>query len=215
MNRYDSTLPERGYDRTPHREYEIDPAESLEQDREISLGATTILGIFFGLALVCSLFFGLGYSMGRRTATPVAAAVETPAATDSSATKPLSGSLAEKSIDASVSAPAAPPSVAVVPLAAPAARNFASTEKPAAKPAPAPAATATAGTIMVQIAAVSHREDADTLLSTLKQRGYDVFIRNEPQDKLLHVQVGPFASHKDAETMKQRLLADGYNAILK
>ena len=68
---------------------------------------------------------------------------------------------------------------------------------------------------MVQIAAVSHREDADILISTLKQRGYDVFIRQEPQDKLLHVQVGPFASRKDADAMRQHLLADGYNAIVK
>lgn len=36
-------------------------------DREISLGTTTVLGIFLGLALVCALFFGFGYSMGRRS----------------------------------------------------------------------------------------------------------------------------------------------------
>ena len=68
---------------------------------------------------------------------------------------------------------------------------------------------------MVQIAAVSHREDADNLLTALKQRGYDVTIRNEPQDKLLHVQIGPFPTRKDADTTRQRLLADGYNAIVK
>jgi cell division septation protein DedD len=49
----------------------------------------------------------------------------------------------------------------------------------------------------------------------LKKRGYTVTIRQEPQDKLLHVQVGPFANKKDAEAMRQRLLADGYNAIVK
>jgi cell division septation protein DedD len=67
----------------------------------------------------------------------------------------------------------------------------------------------------VQIAAVSHQEDADLLVSTLKRRGYSVAIRSEPQDKLLHVQIGPFASHKDADAMRQRLLADGFNAIVK
>ena len=36
------------------------------QDREISLGTTTILGIFFALALLCAVFFGFGYSqIGR------------------------------------------------------------------------------------------------------------------------------------------------------
>ena len=68
---------------------------------------------------------------------------------------------------------------------------------------------------MVQIAAVSHPEDAEALLAALKRRGYTVVVRNEPQDKLLHVQIGPFASRADANVMRQKLLADGYNAILK
>ena len=46
---------------------------------------------------------------------------------------------------------------------------------------------------MVQIAAVARPEDADALVAALRQRGYGVVVRNEPQDKLLHVQVGPFA----------------------
>ena len=68
---------------------------------------------------------------------------------------------------------------------------------------------------MVQIAAVSHQEDADLLLSALKKRGYAVFIRQEPQDHLIHIQTGPFATRKDAEIVRQHLLTDGYNAILK
>jgi cell division septation protein DedD len=71
------------------------------------------------------------------------------------------------------------------------------------------------GTSMVQVAAVSHQEDADTLIVALKKRGYTVFIRQEPKDKLFHVQLGPFATKKDADAMRQHLLADGYNAIVK
>ena len=71
------------------------------------------------------------------------------------------------------------------------------------------------GSAVVQVAAVSHQEDADMLMAALKKHGYTVAIRQEPQDKLLHVQVGPFANKKDAEAMRQRLLADGYNAIVK
>ena len=76
-------------------------------------------------------------------------------------------------------------------------------------------AISSAGTAMVQIAAVSHQEDADLLLAALKKRGYPVVVRQEPADHLLHIQVGPFATRKDAETMRQRLQTDGYNAILK
>jgi cell division septation protein DedD len=67
----------------------------------------------------------------------------------------------------------------------------------------------------VQIAAVSHKEDAELLTNALRSKGYDVAARTTPQDKFVHIQVGPFATHKDAETMRQRLLADGYNAIVK
>ncbi len=78
-------------------------------------------------------------------------------------------------------------------------------------PPPAPGATQ----FLVQIAAVTHQEDADLIASTLTRRGYAVNIRNEPQDKLLHVQVGPFPTKKDAEAMRQRLMADGFNAYIK
>lgn len=68
---------------------------------------------------------------------------------------------------------------------------------------------------MVQIAAVSNPADADVLVGALRKRGYSVTIRNQPGDTLLHVQVGPFAARADAIAMKQKLLGDGYNAILK
>jgi cell division septation protein DedD len=68
---------------------------------------------------------------------------------------------------------------------------------------------------MVQIAAVSSQDVADILLASLKKKGYSVSVRHEPQDKLLHVQIGPFANRKDAEAMQQRVLADGFNAIVK
>jgi cell division septation protein DedD len=78
-----------------------------------------------------------------------------------------------------------------------------------------PPAISPSGTIMVQIAAVSSQDVADILLASLKKKGYSVSVRHEPQDKLLHVQIGPFANRKDAEAMQQRVLADGFNAIVK
>jgi cell division septation protein DedD len=84
----------------------------------------------------------------------------------------------------------------------------------AASPVVAPPPPASAGSI-VQIAAVSHQEDANLLVTELKRRGYNVSIRSEAQDKLLHVQIGPLPTHKDADAMRQRLLNDGFNAIVK
>jgi cell division septation protein DedD len=68
---------------------------------------------------------------------------------------------------------------------------------------------------MVQIAAVSHPEDADVLVSALRKNGYAVAVHRDLSDSLIHVQVGPFASHSDALIMRQKLLNDGYNAIVQ
>jgi DedD protein len=77
-----------------------------------------------------------------------------------------------------------------------------------------PQPPATAGT-MVQVAAISNPADADVLVRALQKHGYSVSVHHAATDTLLHVQVGPFANRPDAIAMRQKLLADGYNAILK
>ncbi len=86
----------------------------------------------------------------------------------------------------------------------------------AALPATNPAASsAGAAEIMVQVAAVSDPVDAQVLLDALRKRGYAVKLTHGTTDSLTHVQVGPFASRADASATRQRLLHDGYNAIVK
>jgi len=188
----------------PDRDYR----DAEPQDREISLGTATVLGIFLALALLCALFFGLGYSMGRRTSQPAVVSIpdtstETPSV--SASNKPSSGSLTI-------------PAPAVIPAETPVQAD-AQIQKPAAAIAELPQVTtqkpASTTTFVVQVAAVSHREDADSLITALEQRGYEVVIRQEQQDKLLHIQLGPFATRKEADAMRLHLLSDGYNAIVK
>jgi cell division septation protein DedD len=69
--------------------------------------------------------------------------------------------------------------------------------------------------IIVQIAAVSRQEDAEVLAGALRKRGFNPSVRPGNGDKFFHVQVGPFTDKSQAETIKQHLLADGYNAIMK
>lgn len=231
------------------RYLEDEDFDELPRDREISLGATTILGIFFLLALVCAVFFGFGYSIGRKSSVAVGSttpdAVEASTIKTTGAAKPAPG-LAPSETHAD-NADAAPSDADAPQLPQPDQEPVASesvadvTKKPspaASKPSPSAAATpaptakaaaavptpvlrtpaaspATGAPALVQVAAVSHQEDADILLNALKRRGYNVSIRHEPQDKLLHVQIGPLATRKDADAMRQRLLADGYNAIVK
>lgn len=68
---------------------------------------------------------------------------------------------------------------------------------------------------MVQIAAVSHPEDAEVLVNALRRRGYAVTARRDINDTLIHVQTGPFVNRNEANAMRQRLLNDGYNAIVQ
>ncbi len=69
--------------------------------------------------------------------------------------------------------------------------------------------------VMVQIAAISNAGDADVLVRALGRHGYAPAVRKDAADGFLHVQVGPFASRGEAKSMQQKLLRDGYNAILK
>ncbi|MBB6142428.1 cell division septation protein DedD [Silvibacterium bohemicum] len=265
-------------------EEEETATHAASADTEITLGMRTLLGVFFGAVLVCAIFFGFGYSLGRTgshaapapvnpanaasratsddsasstnpasTASPVVKTVvsddqsassantsqpapaengtqyEYVATPDGPARRPAGAPLKASAkpspelVAQSVAPPVVPaakppaaisrptvetPGMTANPAAQPAALT---TSRPAAEQPPATGATPT----MVQIAAVSHQEDANILVSALKRHGYTVIVRNDPKDSLLHVQIGPFANRDEAKAMRTRLLADGYNAILK
>jgi pilus assembly protein CpaC len=68
---------------------------------------------------------------------------------------------------------------------------------------------------MVQIMALSNNQDADAMVSALRRHGYNVAVSRDPQDSMLHLEVGPFADNSAAQAMRQRLLLEGYNATVK
>jgi len=236
-------------------DYSRDEEGLPRKERELTLSMSAILGIFFGLVLLCGLFFGLGYNMrGRQISSAAGSDADADNTTNPQFNnfKPAAGSPAGSKPTVvvapdSTTATAAPTNVASGSIANTHAAAPANTEAAATGPqsaptatlhlAPAPtqghpAATGSAaaatvvpsassptqmatGSFVVQVAAVSHQEDADLLMGALKGRGYAVAERTEPQDKLVHIQIGPFSYRKDAEAMRQRLLSDGYNAIIK
>jgi cell division septation protein DedD len=69
--------------------------------------------------------------------------------------------------------------------------------------------------LMVQIASVTNPEDADVLVNALRKRGYTVTAHRDPADGLIHVRIGPFTSSDEANKWRQKLLNDGYNAIVQ
>ena len=68
---------------------------------------------------------------------------------------------------------------------------------------------------MIEIMTVSHESDAEAMVAALNRRGYNVAVSQDAQTSLLHLGIGPFANSRDAETMRQRLLLDGYDATIK
>ena len=195
------------------------------KDTEITLGAGRMLALFFTIVLVCAVFFAIGFSLGRKTSmvavgtaanatAGTAASVVRPAAGKDAAAKPGSQP-ADFSFYKSVGT-----SGASTELAAPDAQAQ-QQSAPAAASAPAPSVPANSGAsatggYFVQVAAVSREEDANALVEALKKKQYPAFAaNNSTSDKYYHVQVGPYAAFKDAEAMRERLIADGYNPILK
>jgi cell division protein FtsN len=202
------------------------------EDHEITLGTGALLAIFFGVVLVCAVFFGLGYSLGRRSgdapvaATPSAAKTQVtasrPAVTDSNSDPDADAPTADKpsATPDAATATRVPPKAPPVPKAEPAKAEAETADvapAPVVKPVPPkqpPAANGTGGQTMVQLMAAAQSEDAEVLAAALRKRGYHAIVRNEP-DHLYHVQIGPFATRTEADAMRVKLQADGYNAILK
>ena len=230
-----------------YREQQQQPAQS--QDTELTLSATTLLMLFFGLVLLCGLCFGLGYATGHRGAQEAsviipAASADSLSSSNRSHSKPDADGqsnvapaepVADADSSSTIAADATPQSnsvatnsVAASSLATtPAAAGAAQQVKPAlgagvnpiqaAQPAAFSVgpALAGAGNLMVQIAAISEQEDADVLVGALRRRGYAVVEHREPIDGLIHVRIGPFKTLQEAETWRQKLLNDGYNAIVQ
>jgi DedD protein len=193
-----------------------------QQDTEITLGSGRMLSLFFVLVVVCAFFFAVGFKLGRKTAgvgtgsvlsaqsgaaagavRPSAAKNSPPQSTASAGDFSFYKAVEQKSADPKL----APADTKAQPAASPPAEP--------AKPDVDGAATPPANAFYVQVAAVTRQEDADALVEALKKKQYPAFTATPSADKFFRVQVGPYADIKDAELTRGRLVADGYNPILK
>jgi DedD protein len=196
------------------------------QDTEITLGTGKLLVLFFGLVAICALFFAMGYSLGRKSAPAVttasAAISPQPASTSNKATGGPTAAAPPmtfyKSVEQKEATPELTPSADTKtdPAAAPA--NTTPPQTPGSNSVDPATTTPTSG-YYVQVAAVSKQEDADALVDALKKKDCQAFVASAAStsaaDKLFRVQVGPFSDIKDAESMRTKLIADGYSPILK
>lgn len=251
-------------------EEELEPSRE-KGDTELTLGSWTLLGIFFGLVVLCGLCFGMGYALGGRGASkgpvfqsqppaagpapqsqayssqgkPSAAAQPPQAPQPMDGTQQAAGAVpgstpgtvpgaAPGSVPGATTASTATPGSSIlgsgtstvtpnnsgwqrvpntVQTALPGAAGATQTTQPASATGVRPAMQGS-GTIMVQIAAVSNQEDASVLLGALRRRGYAASAIRYATDNLIHVCIGPFSNRNDADSMREKLLSDGYNAIV-
>ena len=204
------------------------------QDTEITLGTAKLLGLFFGLVGICAVFFALGYTLGRKSDSGLAAATTLAPLRAANGVKPGgSGAAASTPMTFYKAVEQQNANPQLTSAAAVAATTDASRQQTAASSTssvgssssgesvqtsnpPDPMAPVPATGYFVQVAAVSKQDDADSLVDALKTKLYPAFVAsNSTVDKLFRVQVGPFGDIKEAETMRSRLISDGYNPILK
>jgi len=120
--------------------------------------------------------------------------------------------------------PAPKPAVASG-LSAPAPKNAAASSKsPAAAPKPAKPVKASSGSdaalipkgsIMLQVAAVLHQDDALALAQALQQKKFPAIVIPPGADKYYRVQVGPYPDNPAATKARQELEDKGFKSIIK
>jgi cell division septation protein DedD len=212
------------------------------QDTEITLGTAKLLGLFFGLVMVCAVFFALGYTLGRKA--DVGLTANSPAAVPLPATignsKPANSAPSQmtfyKAVEQQNANPQLTPASADAGTIGGNASQTSAVQTASTSTGASGSGSSSSGNqaqsgqsggapdamvaipgpgYFVQVAAVSKQDDADALVDALKKKEYPAFVASNPTDKLFRVQVGPFADIKEAEAMRSRLVNDGYNPILK
>ena len=119
-----------------------------------------VAGLFLDLVLLCGLCFGLGYSMGRGGGHDSPVAGQTSVA---GAVSPATSSLSKPKAAAESQPTAGASSIS----------GAAAAQTPVSTSAAGTNSAQTAPALMVQIATVSHQEDADVLVGALRKRGFE------------------------------------------
>lgn len=199
-----------------------------------------LVGLFLGVVLLCGVFFTLGYVVGKTqyggavhaaaSPQPISPMVRTP-----TATKDNSGSHAGPTPSAnewdfySKKADNHADSGWNLPGSSPAAASPAPSPEAVDIPKPAPAARVRAvptagrfqppnmlrGSIVLQIAALSHQGDALAMADMLQQKHFPCFVVAPASDKYYRVQVGPYPNERAAESGRAALEKAGFKAIIK
>lgn len=198
---------------------------------QVEFGGKGMLGIFFALAVVCALFFSFGYTIGQHAipstftlgsapaASPRAEAPAPPAASGVAPPNPAQLGAAENNQTPATLTPEAAQGTGAAAQATAEQGTGAKDQGTGGQPAAAPttATAASGGVFNVQVFAGTST-DAQSLASALKTKGYPAAVAApapNATDALYRVYVGPYMTAAEAEAMRSRLTADGYQAVVK
>jgi cell division septation protein DedD len=199
-----------------------------------------LVGLFLLLVVIFGVVFTLGYLLGRsQYDAKLRAVVGAPPGTEVQAAAPASkaksrvesedAQLPKKNSDwdfyHSADAPKNEDHLQPAPKPQTTSAQPAASSKPAVAPSKTvkPAKSAYGvdgplipkGTIMLQVAAVLHQDDALALAQALQQKKFPAFVLTPGADKLYRVQVGPYQDNQSASNARQELEAKGFKSIIK
>ncbi len=199
-----------------------------------------LVSLFLGVVLLCGVFFTLGYVMGHNQyGGPVHAAD----ALDNSAPS-VRPSMKPKEVEAPPAVAPAPANNEwdfyakkndnhMDPVAKPSVTSAPPSKTVAMRPANsgpvAPIASAKTvpasahfqpprmvkGSVVLQIAALTHESDALAMADVLQQKHFPSFVVTPSTDNFYRVQVGPYPDEHAAESAKAALDHAGFIAIIK
>lgn len=195
---------------------------------ELVLENKQVMGVFLVMAVLCGVFFALGFVVGRSSGSGTTATAEVadenlppgekpsampapayiPKSQQAAAVGEMGGQQATPETDLSfynnveTNAPDGP-------AESEAEQKHAAAAAPAQPVGPAPEG------ILVQVSALTRRNDAENLLNLLKEKDLPVLVTTGANDALFHVVVGPYKNEKDAEAVKQALEKDGFRPFIK
>ena len=197
-----------------------------------------LIVLFLGIVLLCGVFFTLGYVIGHNQYDGAVHAAEAPKASAPLANKAKAGKApASDSAPPTTPAnsewdfysknasnhlePAAKPSSPGVPNAAPAPKDASApqTATEGAKAIPVSSRfqppRILKGSIVLQVAAVTHQSDALAMADALQRKKFSAFVLAPSGDNFYRVQVGPYRDQRNAESARNALERAGFKSIIK
>ena len=186
-------------------------------EQELVIGNKQLLGIFFVVVVLLSIFFTMGYIIGRNTAN--AGAAQTAAAPSPSSSRPdapVERSAPTESMSQEtappVSQPTPTPRAVEPPPRQTAPQTQAAVPAPEAQPAD-PTKAAPEGDLYLQVAAIP-RADAETERKVLRERGFPTLIGESSKPGLFRVLVGPFKDLASLHISKDELKKAGFESFV-